>query len=126
MGIPQSLKFASSHEWIKIHGTKAVVGISDFAQNELGDIVFVELPEVGKQVKAGEACSVIESVKTASDVYSPLSGTITAVNDKLTDHPELINEDCFGQGWIFELDLTDPSEDNGLVGYDEYKQKYAY
>ena len=122
----ESLKFASSHEWIKIHGAKGVVGISDYAQDELCDIVFVELPEVGKQVKAGEACSVIESVKTASDVYSPLSGTITAVNDKLSDHPELINEDCFGQGWIFELDLTDPSEDNDLVDYEKYKQLYAH
>ncbi|RJP57958.1 MAG: glycine cleavage system protein GcvH [Candidatus Auribacter fodinae] len=122
MNIPASLKYTSSHEWISCDGKTGKVGITDHAQKELGDIVFVELPEVGKTVSAGKACAVVESVKTASDIYTPVSGTITAVNDGLTSRPELINEDCYTKGWIFEVKLSDPSELNNLLDANGYRE----
>lgn len=123
MSFPENLKYTESHEWLRIEGTKAIIGISDYAQKELGDIVFVELPEKGTDLKAKETCVVIESVKTASDMYSPVSGTITAINDALTDHPEQINEDCYGKGWIFEMELTDPDQINSLLDSKTYQQE---
>ncbi len=125
MSFPDNLKYTESHEWIRIEGTKALVGISDFAQNELGDIVFVELPEKGTDLQQKETCVVIESVKTASDMYAPLSGKITAVNDDLTNHPEQINDDCYGKGWIFELELTDLDQVNSLLDSQTYQQEYT-
>lgn len=108
MNTPSDLKYAASHEWLKDDGT---VGISDFAQDQLGDVVYVELPEVGREVKAGETIAVVESVKTASDIYAPASGTITAINEQLGSAPELVNSDAYGEGWLFKLEVTDESSD---------------
>ncbi|PTA68409.1 glycine cleavage system protein GcvH [Deinococcus arcticus] len=100
---PSDLKYAASHEWLSDDGT---VGITDFAQEQLGDVVYVELPEVGRVVEAGETIAVVESVKTASDIYAPASGTVTAVNDALTASPELVNSAPYEGGWLFRLDVT--------------------
>ena len=104
--IPSELKYARSHEWLRADGT---VGISDFAQDQLGDVVYVELPEVGRTVTAGEAVAVVESVKTASDIYAPASGTVVAVNEALSGSPELVNSGAYGDGWLFRLDVSEPS-----------------
>src|SRR5678816_1886064 len=108
--VPADLKYAKSHEWVRVNGNVATVGITDHAQHELTDIVFVELPQVGKAFKAGEACAVVESVKTASDIYSPLSGEVTAVNKSLGDNPELVNSDPYSGGWFYKIKLSNPSE----------------
>src|ERR1700749_4444013 len=108
--IPADLKYAKSHEWVRVSGGVATVGITDHAQHELTDVVFVETPVVGRKVKAGEACAVVESVKTASDIYSPVSGEIVAANTELAQHPELINSDPYGKGWIFEIKPSQASE----------------
>ncbi len=125
MSFPDNLKYTESHEWVQIEGTKATIGISDYAQKELGDIVFVELPEEGTQLQNKEACVVIESVKTASDVYSPIAGTVTAVNEDLTNHPELINEDCYGKGWIFEMELSENPQTDSLLDAKTYQQEHT-
>ncbi|WP_425146350.1 glycine cleavage system protein GcvH [Deinococcus sp.] len=104
MNTPSDLKYAASHEWLSADGT---VGISDFAQEQLGDVVYVELPEVGRVVTAGEQVAVVESVKTASDIYAPASGTVTAVNDALSGSPEHINSSPYADGWLFKLDVTE-------------------
>lgn len=119
--IPGDLKFLKSHEWVRVEdGGQATVGISEHAQSLLGDLVYVELPSVGDKVAAGAAVAVVESVKAASDVYSPLSGTITAVNEALNDKPETINEDAFGEGWIFTLKPDDADQLGELLSPDEY------
>jgi glycine cleavage system H protein len=118
--IPADLKYAKSHEWARIQGAEATVGITDHAQHELTDVVFVELPEAGKKIKAGEACAVVESVKTASDIYSPLSGEITAVNKALADNPALVNSEPYGSGWFFKIKLSNPAEANGLLNPQQY------
>ena len=104
------LKYARSHEWVRVDGGSAIIGITDHAQHELTDVVFVELPAVGRNLKAGEACAVVESVKTASDVYAPVSGKITEVNTTLGADPSLVNGDPYGKGWFFKMELTDLSE----------------
>ncbi len=102
--IPADLKYTKTHEWARLNPDGSVtVGITDHAQTQLGDMVFVELPELGRTVTAGEECAVVESVKAASDVYSPLAGEVTAVNEALTDEPELVNQDPYGEGWLFQL-----------------------
>jgi glycine cleavage system H protein len=121
--IPGDLKFLKSHEWVRIEGDgKATVGISDHAQGLLGDLVYVELPNVGDRVEAGNACAVVESVKAASDVYAPVSGTVTAVNSVLGDKPETINEDAYGEGWIFTVELEDTEQLNELLAPDDYAE----
>jgi len=119
---PTDLRYAKSHEWVRDEGDgTATVGITGHAQEMLGDLVFVELPEVGDQLKAGDDCAVVESVKAASDVYSPVSGEVVAVNEALEEAPEIINEDAFGEGWLFKVRLADPAELDGLLdapGYD--------
>ncbi len=107
MNVPNELKYAPSHEWLANDGT---VGISDFAQEQLGDVVYVELPEVGRVVTVGENVAVVESVKTASDIYAPASGTITAVNNDLADSPETVNSDPYGKGWLFKIEVTTEGE----------------
>src|ERR1700758_3988182 len=97
--IPADLKYAKSHEWVRVSGGVATVGITDHAQHELTDVVFVELPAVGRKLKAGESCAVVESVKTASDIYAPAGGEVVAVNPELAAHPELVNTDPYGKGW---------------------------
>lgn len=121
--IPGDLKFMKSHEWARVEGDgKVTVGISDHAQGLLGDLVYVDLPAVGDSVDAGNACAVVESVKAASDVYSPVSGTITAVNAALADKPETINEDAYGEGWIFVVEIDEPDQLNELLEPDDYAE----
>ncbi len=119
--IAEDLKYAKTHEWARLTGEVATVGISDHAQHELTDVVFVELPQVGRQVKAGEACAVVESVKTASDVYSPVSGQVVAVNPELAAHPDLVNSEPFGKGWFFQVKLSQPSELEQLLAPADYR-----
>lgn len=109
------LKFTKEHEWVRLEGDCVVVGITDHAQNALGDVVFVDLPEVGREVAAGEACAVVESVKAASDVYAPIAGRVVEVNSALAEDPGLINRDPTGEGWFFKLDPKDLSELDGLM-----------
>jgi glycine cleavage system H protein len=121
--IPSDLKFAKSHEWVRVSGDTATIGISDHAQAELTDIVFVELPAVGRKVKAGEACAVVESVKTASDIYSPVGGEITAVNQAVVDNPALVNSKPNSDGWFFKIKLSNPAEVNALLSPEDYKKQ---
>ena len=121
--IPGDLKFLKSHEWARADGNgRVTVGISDHAQGLLGDLVYVELPGVGDTVQAGNGAAVVESVKAASDVYSPVSGTVVEVNEAVTDKPETINEDAYGEGWLFVVELSDPAQLNDLLGPDDYAQ----
>lgn len=122
MDIPKELKYSSEHEWVRVEGGIAVIGVTDFAQLQLGDVVFVELPEEGRTVKAGEGFSVIESVKAVSDIYAPVSGKIVKVNQALADAPELINQEPYGGGWIVEIELADPQEPDGLLDSGAYEQ----
>jgi glycine cleavage system H protein len=115
------LRYTKSHEWVRLAGDTATVGITDHAQHELTDIVFVELPAVGRKVKAGEACAVVESVKTASDIYAPVSGEVVAVNQAAVDDPALVNREPFGGGWFFQLKLTNPSEAEALLSPEAYR-----
>ena len=116
-----SLYFTKEHEWIRVDGDTATVGITDFAQAQLGDVVFVEVPEAGRQVSKGGEAAVVESVKAASDVYAPVSGEVTEGNQALVDAPDLVNTDAEGEGWFFRLRLSDPSELDGLMDADAYK-----
>jgi glycine cleavage system H protein len=120
---PDDLKYTKDHEWVRDEGDGTVaVGITDHAQELLGDLVFVELPEMGATLATGAECAVVESVKAASDVYSPLNGEVTAVNDALSDTPEIINEDPYGDGWIFKMKIADGAEMDDLLdaaGYTE-------
>lgn len=122
--IPGDLKFLKSHEWARMEDDGTVtVGISEHAQAQLGDLVYVELPSVGDSVEAGNSCAVVESVKAASDVYSPVSGKIIKVNEALSDKPETINEDAFGDGWIFRVKPSNPSEMDELLTPDDYAEQ---
>ena len=118
--IPNDLKYAKSHEWVRVAGDTAVVGITDHAQHELTDIVFVELPAVGRSVKAGEACAVVESVKTASDIYSPVSGEIVEINSAVVDNPALVNTAPHGDGWFYKIKLSNPAEVGALLTPEAY------
>ena len=121
--IPGDLKFLKSHEWARAEGNgRVTVGISDHAQGLLGDLVYVELPAVGDSVQAGNGVAVVESVKAASDVYSPVSGTVVEVNEALADKPETINEDAYGDGWLFVVELSEPEQLNDLLGPDDYAE----
>jgi len=121
--IPGDLKFLKSHEWARLEGEgKVTIGISDHAQGLLGDLVYVELPNVGDQVEAGTGCAVVESVKAASDVYAPVSGTVLEVNTALADKPETINEDAYGDGWMFVLEIEDADQLNDLLDPDDYAE----
>jgi len=121
--VPADLKFAQSHEWLRVSGDTATVGITDHAQHELTDVVFVELPAVGRKVKAGEACAVVESVKTASDIYAPVSGEVVEVNRAVADNPALTNTDPHGAGWFFKLKLAAPAEANALLSPADYAKQ---
>ena len=121
--IPGDLKFLKSHEWARVEGDgKVTVGISDHAQGLLGDLVYVELPNVGDRVEVGTASAVVESVKAASDVYAPVTGTVVEVNSALADKPETINEDAYGDGWIYVLEVEEPDQLNELLGPDDYAE----
>jgi glycine cleavage system H protein len=123
--IPSELKYAKSHEWVRLEGDAATIGITDHAQHELTDVVFVELPTPGRKVAAGEACAVVESVKTASDIYSPLSGEVASVNPELAKRPELVNSEPYQGGWFFKLKLTQPSEADRLLSAESYAKQIA-
>lgn len=118
--IPSDLRYAKTHEWVRVAGEYATIGITDHAQHELTDIVFVELPKMGRSLKAGESCAVVESVKTASDIYTPVSGEITAVNDAVVANPALVNTDPYGEGWFFKVKLSNPAEAQVLLTPDAY------
>jgi glycine cleavage system H protein len=119
--IPSDLKYTKSHEWVRVNGETATVGITDHAQRELTDIVFVELPEIGRQVKAGDGCAVVESVKTASDIYAPVSGEIFETNKMLADDPALVNREPYGGGWFFKIRLSQPAELDRLLTPEQYQ-----
>ncbi|GAB6189325.1 glycine cleavage system protein GcvH [Marinitoga arctica] len=114
-------KFTKSHEWVEVEGNTATIGITSHAAEELGDVTFVELPEIGKEVKKGEVLCAVESVKSASDVYSPISGKVIEVNEELDASPEIINDDAEGKGWIVKLEISDENELNDLLSEEEYK-----
>jgi len=117
---PSELRYTEDHEWLRPEGKSGRMGITDFAQDQLGDVVFVELPEVGRQVRQGEAFGVVESVKSVSDVFAPISGKVVAVNQELVDKPELVNQDPYGQGWIAELEIANDGEVQALLDAGAY------
>jgi len=121
--IPDDVKHAKTHEWVRLRDGLATIGISDHAQHELSDVVFVELPAVGRLLKAGESCAVVESVKTASDVYAPISGTVTAVNPELAQHPELVNSDPYGKGWFLQIKPGNLAELDALLSAADYAKE---
>lgn len=123
--VPDDLRYLESHEWAREQNGTVRIGITEFAQDELGDVVFVELPSEGDAVGKDEQFGVIESIKAVSDLYSPVSGTVTATNDRLVDEPELVNEDPFGDGWMVEVDLDDESELDELLSPDDYGDQIA-
>ncbi len=119
--IPDELHYTDDHEWLRVEGEEGTVGITAYAAGELGDVVFVELPATGTQLQAAQSFGVIESVKTASDLYSPVEGEVVAVNDRLADKPELVNDDPYGEGWMIRLRLADPTAADGLKDADAYR-----
>jgi glycine cleavage system H protein len=121
MEFPEHLKYTSEHEWVTLDGTRAKVGITDYAQDALGDVVYVSLPEVGASVAAAGACAEVESTKSVSDIYAPVAGTVAEINDALTQTPELLNQDPYGAGWIFTIDVSDASAIDGLLDAAAYR-----
>ena len=122
---PDDLRYSAEHEWVRVNGTIAEVGITDFAQDSLGDIVYVQLPEVGAAVARDEACSEVESTKSVSSIYAPVSGTVVEVNEALTNTPELLNSDPFGAGWIFRVEMSDAAELDTLLDAAAYEALVA-
>ena len=125
MNIPKELKYSKDHEWVKVEGNTATIGITDYAQSQLGDVVFVELPEAGAELAVGAGLSVVESVKAVSDVYTPISGKVIAGNESLADAPETINQDPYGEGWIAKIEITDSAELEQLLDSEAYAQLVA-
>jgi len=125
MEFPEDLKFSKEHEWVLVEGNVATVGITDYAQDQLGDIVFVELPGVGDKVSKEDAFGVVESVKAVSDVYAPVSGKVLEVNDDLPENPEMLNEDPYGDGWMIKIEMNDPDELQDLMTAAEYEEYVA-
>ncbi len=122
MSTPTHLKYTKDHEWIRIDGNQATVGITEFAQRELGDIVYVEINSLGKALKANEVFGTVEAVKTVSDLYLPLAGTILELNPRLDKNPELVNQDPYGEGWMIRMTLSDPGDGSGLLDQAAYDQ----
>ncbi|MXX29322.1 MAG: glycine cleavage system protein GcvH [Gammaproteobacteria bacterium] len=122
---PDDLRYASTHEWARLDDGSVVVGISDYAQDALGDVVYVELPEVGQEVQAGEEIAVVESVKAASDIYAPVGGVVEAVNEALDDSPEIVNQDPYGDGWFFQIAPDDESQLEDLLNAEAYAELCA-
>lgn len=122
MTIPKDLLYSKEHEWLKIEGNVALIGVTDYAQNAMGDVVFVELPEEGGELDAGDSFGVIESVKAVSDIYAPIAGKVIKINEKLLDSPELINGDPYGEGWIVELEVSGDIESMSLMSAEEYEE----
>ena len=121
--VPDDRKYSSEHEWVETTDGAARIGITDFAQDELGDVVFVELPDEGDDLSQGEEFGVVESIKAVSDLYSPVNATVTAVNDALADQPELVNDDPFGEGWMLEVDLAEDDGLDDLLSAEEYREQ---
>ncbi len=119
--IPSNLRYHKEHEWVRVEGTQATIGISHFAQEALGDIVFIDLPKVGAKIAAGQQIGEVESTKTTSTIYTPVSGSITKVNADLKDHPEVVNSDPYGKGWMAVIDLSAPAEVEALLSAAQYK-----
>jgi len=122
MNIPEDLLYTKQHEWIRVEGNKGVVGITHFAQDQLGDVVFVEPPQPGAQLTQGQTMGVVESVKTVSDLYAPISGAVTATNKELETQPELVNQDPFGKGWFIELEISDAGQLDALLSAAKYAE----
>ena len=125
MEFPEDLKYTKEHEWLLVEGTTAIVGITDYAQDRLGDVVYVELPAVGDKVSKEDAFGVVESVKAVSDIYAPVSGKVLEVNDDLPDNPNMLNEDPYGDGWLIKVEMNDPEEVDELMTAEEYKEYIA-
>lgn len=123
--VPEDLKYSEEHEWVRLDGDTARIGITEYAQEQLGDIVYVDLPSTGTKVAVGKTFGVVESVKAASDVFSPLSGAVKATNGRLADEPELVNSDPYGDGWMVELEMADPDELKALMDAGEYEDFLA-
>jgi glycine cleavage system H protein len=121
MEVPKDLRYTNEHEWLKVDGTKGVVGITQFAQDQLGDVVFVEVPAVGTELATENTFGVVESVKTVSDLYAPVSGKVVAVNKDLEANPELVNQDPYGKGWMIEVELSDSSQADSLLSAADYE-----
>jgi glycine cleavage system H protein len=121
MNVPEELRYSAEHEWVRVEGASATIGITDFAQDSLGDIVFVQLPDVGTDVIAGAGITEIESTKSVSDIYAPVTGTVTAVNEALEDQPELVNQDPYGAGWIMTIECSTPDELAALLDAAAYR-----
>jgi glycine cleavage system H protein len=119
---PDDLKYTKEHEWLEARGTKATVGVTQYAQAELGDIVYVELPQVGSPVVAGEAFGTVESVKAVSELFAPTSGTVAEVNGALADKPDVVNRDPYGEGWMIRITMADPKEVDGLMSASQYRK----
>lgn len=122
MNLPSELKYSAEHEWVRVEGNKVKIGITDFAQSELGDIVFVELPEVGDEITVDEPFGSVESVKTVSELYAPVSGKVVEINEELDDSPELVNEDPYEQAWMITVEMSDPSELDKLMDAKKYEE----
>ena len=125
MIFPDELLYTKEHEWVRVEDSEAVVGVTDYAQQQLGDVVYVELPESGTEVVKGDTFGVVESVKAVSDLYCPLSGTVTEINEALVDKPELVNQEPYGSGWMIKIELSDEAELDGLLSAREYEQIVA-
>ena len=121
MNIPAELRYSSDHEWVRVDGATAPIGITEYAQDALGDVVFVEMPDAGLAVAAGESFSEVESTKSVSDIYAPITGSISEVNAELESQPELLNSDPYGAGWICRIEISDPSELDGLMDAEAYR-----
>jgi glycine cleavage system H protein len=121
MQVPQELSYTNDHEWVAVSGGRARVGITDYAQDALGDVVYVQVPTIGATVSAGDSFGEVESTKSVSDVYAPVSGTIVAVNESLTAQPELLNQEPYGNGWLCEIEMSDPSQVAGLLDAAAYQ-----
>lgn len=121
MEFPDDLKYTKEHEWVRINGETAIIGITDYAQEQLGDIVYVELPEEGEKVEKGEPFGVVESVKAVSDIYAAVTGTVVEINDPLTENPETINEDCYEEGWLIKVNVANLKELDDLMNHEAYQ-----
>jgi glycine cleavage system H protein len=122
MNIPADLKYTKDHEWIRVNGNEAIIGVTDFAQSQLGDVVFIEIETLGETLDKEEVFGTIEAVKTVSDMFMPVSGEVIAVNEKLADTPEVVNKDPYGDGWMIKIKVTDPSQLNELLSAEQYKE----
>ena len=121
MNVPKDLMYTKNHEWVKFDNNEVTIGITDFAQGELGDIIFVELPEIGREIVKDEAFGTIEAVKTVTDLLAPVTGKVVEINDEIEDSPEFVNEDCYGKGWFIKIEIDNLSEKDKLLNAEDYQ-----